>query len=143
MTRSSQSRYLRTAATLVGAALLQACAAAPGSPPGQRSLQAQAGGRQCFLPQQVTNFNAVDDDTVYVSVGTRDIYRMDIIGVCPDIDWSQQIGISSGPAGSWVCGGMDAEIIVPSPTGTQRCPVTNISMLSPAEVQAYQAMPKR
>jgi hypothetical protein len=31
---------------------------------------------------------------------------------------------------------MDAEVIVPSPTGRERCPVTDVRPLTPAEIAA-------
>ena len=99
---------------------------------------AQAGERQCFLPRQVSGFSSVDDNSIHVTVGVNNVYRLELIGVCPDIDWSQQIGIRArGGAATWICQGLDAEIIVPSPSGTQVCPVTGVRRLSEAEVQAW------
>ena len=136
MSKSSRFQAEGTATILACAALLQACAASTDASVAQGSTQSRSEGGQCFLPQQVNNFDAVDNNTIYVTVGTEDMFRMDIVGTCPDVDWSQQIGIASRGGGSWVCGGLDADIIVPSPTGTQRCPVTNITKLTEAEVQA-------
>jgi hypothetical protein len=100
------------------------------------------GRRQCFLPRQVNGFNTESDERVYVTVGTRDIYELEIVGVCPDVDWSQRIGIRSRGS-SWVCQGLDAELIVPSPSGVQYCPVTRVRQLSEAEVRAYRERPRR
>ena len=116
------------AATLVGA-----CTTSDDPPQAQAS---RGNGQQCFLASQVNGFNALDDDTVQVTVGASTIYQLEIVGVCPDIDWSQRIGIRSTGGSSWVCRGLDAELIVPSPTGVQRCPVTSVRRLSPEEVQA-------
>jgi hypothetical protein len=104
-------------------------------------VTARSDGRQCFLPRQVNGFTARNDDRVFVNVGTRDIYELQIIGVCPDIDWSQRIGIRARGT-TWICDGLDAELIVPSPTGTQRCPVTGVRRLSEAEVRAYRERPR-
>jgi hypothetical protein len=109
----------------------------------QPSAQAsQTTGRQCFLVSQVNGFNALDRDTVQVTVGVKTIYELELFGSCPEIDWSQRIGIRSTGGGSWVCRGQDAELIVPSPMGVQRCPVTSVRRLSPAEVQAARAKRK-
>jgi len=97
---------------------------------------ARADGRQCFLPRQVNGFRAENDERVYVTVGTREIYELQIVGVCPDVDWSQRIGIRARGT-SWICDGLDAELIVPSPSGTQFCPVTGVRKLSREEVRAY------
>jgi hypothetical protein len=93
-------------------------------------------GRRCFLPSQVNGLDARDRDAVDVTVGVDHIYRLEIIGACPDFDWSQRIGIRSTGGGSWVCSGLDAELLVPSVTGIQRCPVTVVRRLNEDEIRA-------
>lgn len=118
-----------------GAAALAGCMANQGP-----AAQAAGGsGRQCFLASQVNSFDAVDDQTVVVRTGVRTMYELQIVGVCPDIDWTQRIGIRSTGGSNWVCHGLDAELLVPSPSGTQRCPVTDIRRLSEAEVETFRA----
>jgi hypothetical protein len=60
---------------------------------------------------------------------------MQLMGPCPDIDWSERIGIQATGSG-WICSGIDATIIAPSPIGPRRCPVTAITELTPQEVAA-------
>lgn len=91
--------------------------------------------RACFRAQDVDGFNAVDKETVDVSVGVRDVYRLTLFSPSPDIDWTQRIGIEAR-GGSWICSGMDATIIVPGPIGLQRYPVTAIRKLTPEEIKA-------
>ena len=106
----------------------------------QQSAQAaQRDGRQCFNVAQVNGFHAIDRDTVQVTVGARTIYQLEIVGVCPDVDWSLRVGLRSTSGSSWVCSGLDAELIVPSPSGVQRCPVTGVRLLTPEEVEASRA----
>jgi hypothetical protein len=114
------------------AALLAACTNAP-PPDAQR---AAAAGRQCFNAGTVNGFDAIDNDTVLVNVGVRGIYKLDIVGVCPDVDWTNRIGLRSTSGSSWVCEAMDAELLVPSPSGLQRCPVVGVQKLTPAQAQA-------
>lgn len=122
----------RLAAIGAAAAMAWGCAQqAPG--PGQLS---SAGQNQCFLPSQVNGFNAIDDETVQVFVGVNDVYTLDLAGPCNNVDWSTQIGIRSTGGASWVCQGLDAELLVPGPLGTNRCMVTNIQKLSPEAAQA-------
>ena len=116
------------------AALIAACAQSPG--PGQ---SAAAGGGQCFYSGNVSGFGAVDDNTVNVFVGANDVYTLDLLGACPDVDWSMQIGIRATGGSPWVCSGSNAEILVPSPMGTQNCMVTNIQKLSPEAARAARA----
>ncbi len=103
-----------------------------------RSASADS-GRQCFRPASVSGFTAEDDRTVFVRVGARDVYRLEIVGICPDVDWSQRIAIRDRTGAGWVCGGMDAELLVRSPSGLDRCPVTNVTRLSDAEAEAWRA----
>lgn len=90
--------------------------------------------RACFRAQDVDGFNAVDKETVDVSV-RRDVYRLTLFAPSPDIDWTQRIGVESR-GGSWICTGSDATIIVPEAIGVQRYPVTAIRKLSPEEIKA-------
>jgi hypothetical protein len=97
---------------------------------------ARTSGRQCFLPRQVSGFEPVDEDTVNVTVGARTVYQLELFGICRDVNWSHRIGIRSTHGGSWVCQGMDAELLVPGPTGVDRCQVSSVRRLSDAEVEA-------
>jgi hypothetical protein len=70
------------------------------------------------------------------------MFRFDLFGPCPNVDWSNRIGIRARGS-SWICQGLDAELIVPSSVGTRRCAVNNISRLSDEEVQAFRGRPFR
>lgn len=91
--------------------------------------------RQCFFASNVTNYSAVDEKTVNVRVGVRDVYELKLFGHCPDVDWSHKIGIVSR-GGSSICDGFDATILVDSTLGVQRCPVDKVRKLTPQEVAA-------
>lgn len=114
---------------------LSACAADTGEP-ATATASAERGGDQCFRPQDVNGFNPQGDDVVYLRVGANDIYRAEILGTCPDIDFSHRVAIRSRGT-SWVCQGFDAEFIVPGPLGVDRCPITSLRKLGEAEVRAY------
>jgi Family of unknown function (DUF6491) len=103
---------------------------------------AQGQAWQCFNVSQVNGFHAVDPDTVRVTVGANTIYELKLLGSCPDIDWTENVGIRSTGGSSWVCQGNDAELFVPSPIGVQRCQVTSMRRLSPEEVQATRNRPR-
>ncbi len=118
------------------AALVATCG---GTNPPSGAQAAAASGRQCFNASSVNGFDAIDNDTVLVTVGSRNVYQLEIVGVCPDVDWSLRIGLRSTGGSSWVCESMDAELLVPSPTGLQRCPVIGVKKLTPPEVQALKA----
>ena len=121
------------------------------APPNQPATPAGAAGKpaaaraqthsheHCFRRQDIDGWRAGDDRTVYVSVGVRRVFRMELMAACPDVNWAERIGIEARGS-PWICSGLDATIIAPSSIGPHRCPVTNIVELTPAEVAA---MPKK
>jgi hypothetical protein len=115
----------------IAAAVVAACAA---TAPGARGPG--SANRQCFLASQVNNFWGATDTSVFVRVGVNDVYQLQLSGMCQDIDWANRIALRSTGGGSWVCHGLDAEILIPSTIGTQRCLVTDVRKLSPDEAKA-------
>jgi len=116
----------------LGGAMIVAWTAvgAPAAAPASRAAS------QCFLASQVNGFTSHGDEWVDVRVGANRAYRLNLAGPCPDVDSSLRVALRTRAGGSWICQGADAEIIVPSPTGTQRCLVTGVRPLSPAEAAA-------
>ena len=123
------------AVALASVAVQPAGAQSPAAPDGK----AKPAARQCFWANQVNNFAAADEDTVNVRVGMKDVYQFEMLGRCPDIDWSDRIAIVSRGSNS-ICTGMDAEIIAPSTIGPQRCPIRTMRKLTPDEIKA---LPRR
>jgi hypothetical protein len=123
------------AATLLLALLaLNACTSEPKPPPGVAASDV----RRCFWANNVNNFQAVDENTVNIRVGVRDVYQMTMFGPCPEIDWANRIALKSH-GGSSICTGLDAEVISPSSLGPQRCPIRDIRHLTPEQVAALPA----
>jgi hypothetical protein len=117
----------------VGGALIVAWTAgsAPAAAPAERPAP------RCFLASQVNGFTSHgNDESVDVRVGASRAYRLSLAGPCPDVDSSLRVALRTRAGGSWICQGADAEIVVPSPTGTQRCLVTDVRPLSQSEVAA-------
>ncbi len=134
-----RASILKTAAVLGGCALISGAASlsASAAPTGDKPPPPK---RECFDKDFVTGFSAHDDETVYVRVGTRDIWELKLFTSCPDVDWRQSIGLKTHVS-PWVCSAMDLELIVPSHgVGSGRCMVSHIRKLSPAEIEA---MPKK
>ena len=124
---------MKTSATLMLAAMaLAACTSDPRPPPGASA----AAHRKCFFASQVNNFQAVDENTVYIKVGVRDVYEMKMFAPCRDVDWAHQIALTSH-GGSSICTGLDADVIAPGfGEPPHRCQVRDIRLLSPQEVAA-------
>jgi hypothetical protein len=111
---------------LVSCTALGGCAAQSGG-----ASTAQASGRQCFLPSEVNSFNATKDGNVDIQVGASRYFRLTLGGGCPNnMNFATKVGIRSTGGGSFVCEGMDAELIVPDPSGTQRCSITAVHPIS-------------
>ncbi len=95
-----------------------------------------AARNQCFWTRNVTGFAAPDDHTVYVRVNYRDVYRLDLMVACPDVNWNQRIALVSR-GGSNICSALDAEIVSHATgIGRQRCPVKTLTKLTPEEIAA-------
>ena len=111
---------------LISCLAVAGCAAQPG-----HGAVAQAtGARQCFTPREVSGFTGTVDRNADIKVGATRYFRLELGGGCPDIDWSQRVGIRATGGGNFICEGYDAELIVPDPTRTQVCPVSAIHAIS-------------
>jgi hypothetical protein len=111
---------------LIGFTGVASCAAQPR----QGTTSQTTGARQCFTPREVSGFTGTVDRNADIKVGTSRYFRLELGGGCPDIDWSQRIGIRARGGGNFICEGYDAELIVPDPTRTQVCPVSAIHAIS-------------
>ncbi len=99
---------------------------------GQQSRPA----RDCFPARSVNGFRPVGREAVDVTVSRNRQYRLTLVGYCPDVDWSLSVALRTRGGSSFICAGLDAELLVPSPTGLQRCAVTQVRRLSPEEIEA-------
>ena len=123
---------IRYAAIPLALATLSGCAQQPAAP-----AAAASGARDCFSARSVNGFTARDDDTVDVQVGARRYYRLELAGVCPNVNWATGVALVSRGGTSFICQGLDADLVVPNPgLGPQRCLVSSVRRLSDAEVQA-------
>ncbi|MGQ0590026.1 MAG: DUF6491 family protein [Sphingosinicella sp.] len=90
----------------------------------------------CFNAGTVNSFTPEGDRAVVVRVSRNRQYRLELVGYCPDVDWSLRIALRARGGSNWVCAGGDAEILVPSTTGPQNCLVTAVNRLTPEEIEA-------
>ena len=124
---------IRSAAIPLILATVAGCAQQPGPAP----ATAASSGRDCFSARNVSGFSALNDDTVDLQVGARRHYRLELAGVCPNVNWATGVALVARSGGSFICQGLDAELVVPNPgLGPQRCLVSSVRRLSDAEVQA-------
>ena len=122
-------------AFLLFAALLLGCTQQPVA--GPAASAAGSSGRECFRAQDVNGYTPVSDDVVLVQAGASRYFRLELAGSCPNLDWSRGIALKATAGGSFICQGLDAEVIVPDPsTFPQNCLVRNIRQISRDEWQA-------
>lgn len=129
----------RTLLTLIAAVGLATVAHA--AEPARMSKPPKA-QRACFPARSVNNFAAVDDQNLYVRVGVRDVYRLEMFGNCFDLSWVHSLALVSR-GGSFICeGGLSGVDVVTRDAGPglQTCPVSSIRKLSPEEIAA---LPKK
>lgn len=125
---SSTFAVIATAGLLTGSATAPAFAKSPEEPGAKPQ-------RQCFWTRQVNSFASNDERVVNIRVGVKDVYQLEMFGRCHDVDWSHNIAIRSRGS-SYICTGLDAEIIAPSSIGPQRCAVRSVRKLTEAEAKA-------
>jgi hypothetical protein len=89
----------------------------------------------CFWPSQAQSFAPEGTRAVNVRLTTGAVYRFELYGKCPDIDWRRRVAIQSSAAGR-VCADRDAQVITQTSLGPLHCAVRNIRKLSQAEVGA-------
>jgi hypothetical protein len=95
---------------------------------------------QCFYTRNINGFHATDDRTLYIRVGVRDIYRLDLMNDCTSLTFRQGIGLESTPGDPWICSAIQATVVYRDTGMRNRCPVSNIHKLTPSEIAA---LPKR
>ncbi len=128
----------RTLLTLIAAVSLATVAHA--AEPARMSKAPKA-PRACFPARSVNNFAAVDDKNLYVRVGVRDVYQLEMFGNCFDLSWVHSLGLVSR-GGSFICEGGPSGVDVvtrDAGPGLQTCPVSSIRKLSPEAIAALPA----
>jgi hypothetical protein len=123
-----------TSVILGGAlALATAASVADSAPPDKKPQSAH----QCFSRSMLSGFSAPDEHTLYLRANVNDVYRVETMGPCPDMDWSLRLGLEDRGGGGWICTGDLAEVIVADRgIGHFRCPVRIGPKLTKEEVAA-------
>ncbi|WP_444853806.1 DUF6491 family protein [Sphingosinicella sp.] len=130
------SRAWAIVAILAAGFLLGAPATTATPESGPSAAKQSRPARDCFSARTVNGFRPVGREAVDVTVSRNRQYRLTLVGYCPDVDWSLSVALRTRGGSSFICAGLDAELLVPSPTGLQRCAVTEVRRLSPEEIEA-------
>ena len=128
---------------LVGAATLCACTAAAPTPAPTASAEASAA---CFRTRDITNHRIVNDNTVYIQVARRDVFRLEMVGHClAGTGGSDPLVIRTRAGSTLACRPVDLDISVARGVGTTGnlrssartpCIVQSMTRLTPDQVAA-------
>ena len=128
----------KIAACLVAASGIGVFAASAIPAPGEA-----APARQCFSASNIRGFETLPGGLVLMRAGGNRTFAMQTLGDCPDINWARGIGVRTFGGGSWICSGLDAQLIVPSPIGAQYCTVRDVRWISREEARALRQSRRR
>jgi hypothetical protein len=95
--------------------------------------------RQCFSVRQVDNFKQGRSDQVFLRVGRSDVYELNAVGGCPDMDFANQMALipDGGMVSARLCTDDWARIVVPGSTSqTSVCRVRVSRKLTAEEIAA-------
>jgi hypothetical protein len=109
--------------------------AQPAAPPPPASHH-----NECFARSDINGFEAPNDRTVYIRVGVRDVWRLDLMSECVGLTFHQGFALESQPNDAFVCDPLGETVIIREGGIPQRCPVTAITKLTPDQVAA---LPKK
>lgn len=110
--------------------------AAPAAQPGQ-DRASRPPERQCFGPNQVTNFRSGDGQSLYIRTRPNAVFELEASGGCPDAQGANQLAIQPVFGNSRLCTGDTAMITVPGTAAPlQTCRVRISRALTEAEVAA-------
>ena len=125
----------RSALTLlsIGVATLAACAQQAASAP----ASAASSGRECFNARNISSFTAQGESTIDIQAGVRRYYRLELAGVCTNVNWARKVAVVTRSGSSWICQGFDVDLVIADPgIGPQRCLVSSVRRLTDAEARA-------
>ena len=121
---------------LILAALAAAAIAAPAL--AQEPAKPAGPSNQCFRMSQIDNHTKGDDQTVYLSVRHRDVYRLGMSGNCLAGASSNDALVMAPTAGvDLICRPLDLDIKVHTNPGMlSPCIIKDITKLTPEQVAA-------
>ena len=102
---------------------------------------ASSSPRECFYSHNINGFNAPDEQTLYIRVGVKDYYRLDLTTGCTGLSFRESIGLKTTPPGdNFICDPIQAEVVFNDHRIPAECQVTAIHKLTDAE---FAALPKK
>jgi len=102
---------------------------------------ANTSARQCIFQRDIRNFRVSNDGrNVYVRTGTKSVYQLETLGVCPDLENALAIGFRPNGGLTSLCVGDWTRIVsAPRDFDNTPCSVRMVKGLTDAEVAALPA----
>ncbi|WP_312161448.1 DUF6491 family protein [Phenylobacterium sp.] len=125
-----QRLFLTAAAALTALAAAPAFAAEPAAP--------AASSSQCFRMSQIRNHTKGDNQTLYLSVRSKDVYRLGMSGACLAGATSNDALVLQPTAGiDLICRPLDLDLKVRTGAGMlSPCIIKDITRLTPDQIAA-------
>lgn len=118
-----------------GASALSACAPTAATD----GAKAPSRSTQCFNTDRVDNFRG-NNQNLYVRLLNKDVYQLQTLGYCADIDFAFTIAFLPNAGFDRLCTGDISRILVSGgPTPREPCRVQVIKKLTEAEIAALPA----
>jgi hypothetical protein len=130
--QTCRAAAMLASATLIGLALPALAQPTPAKPPAKSD--------QCFSMRNFESWRAVDSKTMYVRARISDIYRVDMVGECPELTYPDAHLITVTRGSDQVCGPLDWDLKVADGVGpgsfATPCLVKSQTRLTPEEAKA-------
>lgn len=107
----------------------------------QAAKPASESGKSCFFANQLENWKAPDDKTMYIRTTGKKYYRLDMAGTCPALTGINPHLVTTFRGSSTVCSHLDWDLQVVRSPGSipEACIVKAMTELSSEEVKAIPA----
>lgn len=111
---------------------------ATGQPATEPSVRAEEPAPACFRMSQIRNHRIADRDTIYLRVGSKDVYRVTVAGSCgAGAMRDDTLVLSPTAGGDMICRPIDLDLKIRTGAGAvSPCIISAIQPLTAAEAQA-------
>ena len=125
-----KARYLIAAAAVLGLAGAASAADAPTAKPAEKPAAS------CFLSRNWSGWRSPDENTIYLRVNLKDIYRVDLSGGSSLLTWPDSHLVNVERGTDEICAPIDLQLTVAQDGVREPLFVKAITKLSPEQIAA-------
>lgn len=124
--------------SLIAAVALAAVAGAAGAQTPADAQSEPRPGSQCFRMSQIQNHTKADNQTLYLRIRNRDVYRLDMSGNClAGASTNDALVMSPTSGNDLICRPIDLDLKVRmGPGALSPCIIKSMTKLTPDEIAA-------